>query len=62
MGQLVELPKNAAALYTQLTKQIGKLQDTQCRKNSSFTGLQVQSLSGMKRMLTEVYPTLVKVL
>ena len=32
MGQLTELPKNAAALYTQLTKQIGKLQDTQCRK------------------------------
>jgi len=32
MGQLVELPKNAAALYTQLTKQIGELQDAQCRK------------------------------
>ena len=32
MGELLELPKNAAALYTQLTKQIGKLQDTQCRK------------------------------
>ena len=31
-GQLVELPKNAAALFTQLTKEIGKLQDTQCRK------------------------------
>ena len=57
MGELLELPKNAAALYTQLTKQIGKLQDTQCRKKSSFTGVQVQSLSGMKRMLTEVYPT-----
>ena len=32
MGQLLELPKNAAALYTQLTKQIGELQDAQCRK------------------------------
>ena len=62
MGQLVELPKNAAALFTQLTRQIGKLQDTQCRKTSSFTGLEVQSLGSMKRMLTEVYPALVKVL